>query len=579
MGDAVKSAALANGTDDWPTIQGELDTLASREYASYSRTLKLPAGRVGVSRPLVMRTKSTHAAGIHLRGASNGDTQLVPVGDFASGPYVLVRDSTPNTTPVNLGPSLVTGPGQALRAQPDGPILNLHSDPRTQLGSLSAMTVEFFVKRVAAVGSKTCLVNYGLPITGNVGWNINIGELVDTFQVTWGEFFERTASAPFTVGTVYYVALVFDGSSVSLYQGIPGETVSRVLHLTGTAGTVPSLPGTAGNLVIGTDGAPDPSYRGWGSPDAWVDGLRLSNTARYSGASFTAPTEKPTCDANTLLLLNFDEVDRDFVIGRTGITGYPYLPGTKCYFVPYPAANGSLLSNVRVSDLAMGDDGCNLCGVYATGAILSTYERLYFRGVWNAIRLDANTYSTTVKDVYGVCAGYGLMQLQDSESVRVDNLNFERCGAFGIFAQGAIGGTYTHTRLTPWAASTGLIYLKADNLTFDGLQTDDDGSAPQMPYTILAEGHVSILRPTFRMRGGILTGSNARPLIRCVNGATVDLDAVSVYRNAGNTVPLIQFDSQPFTEGRAWLYPGAQSQGTFTVANHPQWLTTNATGA
>ena len=96
-----------------------------------------------------------------------------------------------------------------------------------------------------------------------------------------------------TINNWHHIALVREGSTVSLYQN-----GSRLGTTTSTA-TI----GNANNLYIGTlsDGAID--FVGN------IDEFRLSRTARYSGASYTTPTEAFTDDSDTLLLLHMEGAD------------------------------------------------------------------------------------------------------------------------------------------------------------------------------------------------------------------------------------------------------------------------------
>lgn len=96
-----------------------------------------------------------------------------------------------------------------------------------------------------------------------------------------------------TINNWHHGALVREGTTVSLYLN-----GSRVGTTTSSA-TI----GNANNLYIGTlsDGAVD--FVGN------IDEFRLSDTARYSGASYTVPTSGFTHDANTVALLHMDGSD------------------------------------------------------------------------------------------------------------------------------------------------------------------------------------------------------------------------------------------------------------------------------
>ena len=106
-----------------------------------------------------------------------------------------------------------------------------------------------------------------------------------------------TLSMPTIIGlrTWHHIAAVYDGASVSLYlDGVRVATESA----SGSIANGSALPIFGGgqyetSTTIGFIG--------------YVDWFRMSNTARYSGASFTPPSSQPANDSNTVLLFYFDE--------------------------------------------------------------------------------------------------------------------------------------------------------------------------------------------------------------------------------------------------------------------------------
>jgi hypothetical protein len=80
--------------------------------------------------------------------------------------------------------------------------------------------------------------------------------------------------------------------------------------------------------AIFRDGGVAPSFIGF------LDSVRLSDVARYSGDSYTAPTGDMTSDANTQLLYNFDEPPGSTMVadggplGRTGTLGQGFETAT-----------------------------------------------------------------------------------------------------------------------------------------------------------------------------------------------------------------------------------------------------------
>src|SRR5207344_2942033 len=79
--------------------------------------------------------------------------------------------------------------------------------------------------------------------------------------------------------------------------------------------------GTAHIGATDRDSLIAPSFIGF------LDSIRISDVARYTGSSFTPPTGDMASDANTLLLYNFDEAPASPTVadsgplGRTGTLG------------------------------------------------------------------------------------------------------------------------------------------------------------------------------------------------------------------------------------------------------------------
>ena len=107
-----------------------------------------------------------------------------------------------------------------------------------------------------------------------------------------------------TPGTWRHVAYVYDGASERLY--IDGILVNSKIE-TGEIGD-----GAPSQMVIGAALFRNPSYVSFLGD---IDSLRISNTARYSGASFVPVIGDLSNDASTLLLYNFNQAP-----GTTSIT-------------------------------------------------------------------------------------------------------------------------------------------------------------------------------------------------------------------------------------------------------------------
>jgi|ETNvirnome_2_300_1030623.scaffolds.fasta_scaffold02372_1 hypothetical protein len=119
------------------------------------------------------------------------------------------------------------------------------------------------------------------------GWTLDLNNSAAPY-ITGGNSGSSDVS-----GSWHHIAATRYGNVFTLwYDGASADT--------NTAST--TLSATNGSVTWGKAGS------GWTSnPDGYIDELRVSNTARYTGA-FTPPTTAFTTDANTKLLLHFDDV-------------------------------------------------------------------------------------------------------------------------------------------------------------------------------------------------------------------------------------------------------------------------------
>jgi hypothetical protein len=114
----------------------------------------------------------------------------------------------------------------------------------------------------------------------------------------------------------HHVAYVDDGSQERLY--LNGTLVASQANSSGDVGDGGGLAHVG---AIFRDGVVRNGFVGY------IDSLRISDAARYSGSSFTAPTGDLASDANTLLLYNFDDPAGSTTVadssgsGRTGTLG------------------------------------------------------------------------------------------------------------------------------------------------------------------------------------------------------------------------------------------------------------------
>lgn len=133
--------------------------------------------------------------------------------------------------------------------------------------------------------------------------------------------------------TWHHVAFVYDGTEERLYvNGVLLESRPMSITVGNSSG-----PGHIG--AIQRDAQFVASFRGY------LDSFRISSVARYTGASFPAPSGDLESDANTLLLYNFNElagsptVQDESPLGRTGTLGVGFGTATSPTLGAMPVGN------------------------------------------------------------------------------------------------------------------------------------------------------------------------------------------------------------------------------------------------
>lgn len=162
--------------------------------------------------------------------------------------------------------------------------------------------------RASSTSGDHYMINFKAPTSGISGlfdisggfghWGINI------YQGNWraGAFNNKLVggvgsgvNAGIDTTTWHHFALVRDSSTTLKYY-IDGTQIGSTVTLS-SSDNFNSTACYIGNYVYQSGGA-----TGW---NGYIDDLRISNTARYTG-NFTAPTAAFTPDANTMLLCDFN---------------------------------------------------------------------------------------------------------------------------------------------------------------------------------------------------------------------------------------------------------------------------------
>ena len=273
-----------------------------------------------------------------------------------------------------IGDSLVGGPGAAFDGMKPWTAINLNDVRSLNLNGLSALTVEFFMNVVGYnVNSYEVLMGSERAIpTSSPGngafklfdscWSGPSSCSLTASVYTSGSGLV-TVAAPINLDTVYHVALVYNGTVLSLFlNGTVMASTPATGHIVQTHYE---------NIAVGTQNSVFPASHPWTlGVQGYLDSIRVSDFARYT-APFKTPTEKFGGDNHTLLLLNFP--------AGTPLGTYGAISGNRTtpnIYIPYQIGDGAhLLGNASISGLELcaggGDDG-----IYATWTINSTFSNL-----------------------------------------------------------------------------------------------------------------------------------------------------------------------------------------------------------
>ncbi len=409
VADAVAATGLpAQSLDDEVdglAIQQALDSLPPRDSAvGFGGGVVDVPGDCRISRPVQIRDpycSLVSSANAMIRAERSGFPMVMVVGRGKQG--------------VPLGPSLVPGPGYSFTQTGDLRYCVPFSEmlwPLRMVGEgVGAFTVELFfcVDAVPQTVSRHLVSSYGALVPGRSSMSLGVWfECVDQSDpnspekiwvqgVIGGVTYQAyTSYGAFERGQVYHLALVYDGSAVSLYLGRPGEQGSRVLtrpasglyrrkyHEDLTVGARP------GRWPLGS--ADQETFKGA------VDGFRLSGVANYSGETYAAPDQKPAVrHGEDRVVCNFDRPD-GVLVGVDSEWGPAWVVGRG-------AGGGQGHGGVRVENLRLSGDFCT--GLYVTDCQVMDVRRVHVNAL-TGFKLENNTYQVTVEDVKASCRGGGL---------------------------------------------------------------------------------------------------------------------------------------------------------------------------
>jgi Pectate lyase superfamily protein/Concanavalin A-like lectin/glucanases superfamily len=306
-------------TDDSGAIQAAINAACAvntgsdgaGNYSSVSGQVVLPAAPYYLLNPLWM-----NCSGLQLVGAGRYASVLEPAYDF--GKTIALVGAGYQGLPTVA--SLVTGAGNAadFTINQTNYYLNLRewggrfgplgAPDGLNLNGLAAFTIEAFVKDVTA-GDGIIVASGSVP--GSAGFaaasllRINGGTLDAYLTTTTGSHDATGGAVP--LNAVKYVAMTYDGTTLRLYDCTPGATSCAPDTSVAATGTIVQDP--TEDVDIGRWGG-----QSWpngsdisGAIKGYIDSVRISKIARWTGTIATVPNAKFSADSNTLIATNFEK--------------------------------------------------------------------------------------------------------------------------------------------------------------------------------------------------------------------------------------------------------------------------------
>lgn len=419
-------------------IQNALDSLP---YEG-GRVLLLPGWNYH-RKPIRMR-----ATNMQLVGAA-GAISTILRGSYFGGGYQIVIGPPLAAFPTEA--ALATGTGSAMTIG-DGVSntywIDLRESFAAELNGLAQLGIDFYFKPRTAPGNRAIITSRGRRlISETMTTAFGITQINNNSITAWMTIggVLKTLTSPagcVPLNTATHVALTYDGTTLRLFCG---GVLQNSVAATGTV-----TQALEESVYVGLDNRGWPQGGGFTTAaDAGVDSLRLSDTARFTGA-FAAPTAKFAYDANTLVLCNFDQQFDQF---------------TKVIVRPN-FGNGEAWLNLYRNTYTSGVTDCVVDGIHfshvrggnvlAFNAQHTRLRNLYCESTRMGLTLWNNSYLSDVENVqvYGGAVAekgrWGLAVLMASGVVKLDRVEaagtpypliFQGSSVFGdaIYVHG--GGT------------------------------------------------------------------------------------------------------------------------------------------
>lgn len=552
--------AAANGvptdgvTDTYAPLQALINSHSGVDRTN-KRAILLPNCRINLSHPL--RIPET----CQVYGDPAGGTILV--NNFGSGYTVNVRSIHDNIT---LGPKIwYTDTTNSMTVFSNaGKYINCSIDPNMLIRGLAQFSIDLVYKRTAPAPTGGVFVS-SHAFLGNINLNYTEYEIIENINagitVTWRGVTHSTANGILDLNA-HHLALTYDGANVRLMlDGVivlsfasTGAMTMQYIETVCIARQVRTFQET----VHTTEGI-----------NGYIGVVRFSDIARWT-ANFTAPTLKPVVDTHTLLLINPDIRDEDYLVAQAGTRLFlgvstPLAQPRNSYLLvggtPEHQISHCVLRDIKVLN-ATGFVG-NAFNIF--DSIKGQYQNLfanqaYIGAIFNGVTF--NSYANNI-DIDSELYAFGVLNQSEGSS-------FSNIGAFGggfaCILVGSVGGVFSNFLVTPGSTNYGTFYCDSSTeLNFHGLQLDDEGQAPEL------EGGIFIGSGVLRIYGGILSISAAKNLITCAGRGSIQLRGVTMV-TGGLSPELIKFLDVPDQSARLDGCSLGLFSSTTILSSTPQYI-------
>ncbi|HWX27084.1 MAG TPA: glycosyl hydrolase family 28-related protein, partial [Steroidobacteraceae bacterium] len=363
-------------TDDSSAVQAAINAACAvnsgsdgaGNFTNVAGQVILPSAAYYLLNPLWM-----NCSGLQLVGTGRYSSVLEPAYDF--GKTIAVVGTGYQGLPTVA--SLVTGAGNAadFTINQSNYYLNLREwggrfgplgvPDGLNLNGLSAFTIEAFVKDITAgdgiiVGSGSQPGSTGFAAASLL--RINGGNLDAYLTTTTGAHDATGAALP--LNTIRYVALTYDGATLRLYNCTPGATSCAVNASVAATGTIVQDP--TEDVDVGRwagQSWPNGSALS-GAIKGYIDSVRISKIARWTGTIGTVPNAKFSADSNTLIVTNFEKNSN----GSPFVRAYDFVGGGWLFAYNANRAGVTALSRNTIRDISINPIGLDDSGIVIDAA-------------------------------------------------------------------------------------------------------------------------------------------------------------------------------------------------------------------